>query len=368
MRLKIDDDLNIIYKLYKQENFDVESWNDTIIRYINRLNNLEKESLNIINDILNKYKTYIPLICHSGGKDSTVLYELVRKIKNVKVMFNNTSNESADTYKYIKSLTNYFIANPKEGFWQLLKRENFIPSRFARACCNIYKHKLTLDNLNPNEKYLLFMGIRNEESNTRSEYQYEHQFNYYPEGWICGLPIRKWTELDVWLYIIKNNINFNKIYRYGYSRCGCIICPYRTKLEDALTKYHFPKQVERFKNMQKSNFFAYQRWTNLNCTLSEFIKFAWKGGKVRDNPTKEVIKEFADFKGISVELAERYFNQNCECGNHVNDIAIGLNMKLYGRNIKKFKCLKCLASDLGKKQKELKQLAKEFKNQGCNLF
>jgi 3'-phosphoadenosine 5'-phosphosulfate sulfotransferase (PAPS reductase)/FAD synthetase len=283
-------------------------------------------------------------------------------------MFNNTSNESADTYKYIKSLDNYFIANPKEGFWQYLKRENFIPSRFARACCNIYKHQLTLNNLKHDEKYLLFMGLRNAESQNRSGYETEHQFDYYPSNWMCGLPIRKWDELSIWLYIFKNNISINKIYKYGYSRCGCIICPFRNQHEDALAKYHFPNQVKRFITMQKNYFFSYQRWTNLNCTLDEFIKFAWKGCKVRSNPTEEVIKEYADFKGVSIELAQNYFNQDCECGNHVNDVAVGLNMKLFGRQINKFKCLKCLAKDLGKKQKELKQLAKEFKNQGCSLF
>ena len=49
-----------------------------------------------------------------------------------------------------------------------------------------------------------------------------------------------------------------------------------------------------------------------------------------------------------------------------NDIA--LSMKFYGRQIEKFKCIKCLAEDLGVTQKHLRERAKEFKQTGCDLF
>ena len=365
-RLKIENNEITISK-YNDKFVKLKMWNELID--VKRLEKLEKDSIETTKILLDKYNDSTPFICHSGGKDSTVTAHIVKKVKNdIPIMFNNTSNESADTYKYIKKLNNIHIVNPKEGFWQMMKRENFVPSKFARKCCVIYKHDTTLEFLDKDKKYLLFMGMRNDESVKRAKYKTEHRFNYYPDEWVCGLPIREWNEWDIWSYILYHKLEFNNVYRYGYKRCGCIICPNRTPYEDVLTRNYFPNQVKRFEVVQRSNFFAYQRWTNLNCTLQEFINGAWKGGKVRSEPTSEVIKEFAEYKGISTELASKYFNQKCSCGANINDIAVGLNMKYNGRNTKEFRCLKCLAKEFGKTQKQLKEIARQLKIGGCELF
>lgn len=372
LRIYVDKDFNISFKKYKTKEFEIETWQDTVNRHKNRLLKLEDESLQITRELLNKYDGYSPYICHSGGKDSVVLNNIVRQINpNIPILFNNTSNESVDTYKFIKSQDNVRILNPKEGFWQYLKRENFVPSRLARACCTIYKHGLTLDNLNKDEKYLLFMGMRNEESNNRSNYQTEHQFDYYPDNWICGLPIRKWTELDIWLYIIMKNLQFNNIYRLGFSRCGCLICPYRNNLEELITRKYFPKHIERFNEVQKSYFFEHERWIGLNCTLDEFMnKGAWKGGQYRPEPNDEVISEFAEYKGLDKDMAKKYFNKACcVCNKNIRQKdVIAMNLKFLGRGIDRFYCKKHLQEKLNMDNKQWNKYVEEFKNQGCSLF
>lgn len=370
-RIFVDENLNLTYKIYKNKPFEIENWSETVKRNKERLEKLEEESINITRKLLEKYKDYQKYICISGGKDSTVVQHIVRQVNpSIQLLFNNTSNESAETYKYIKSQENYRILNPKEGFWQYIKRENFVPSRLARGCCRLYKHNLTVENLDCNQNILLFMGIRNAESNRRKEYLDEHQFDYYPSNWMCGLPIRKWGEIDIWLYIFMKNLEFNDIYRYGYARCGCTICPFRTPHDDVLTNYYFPKQVERFREVQKSSFFAYERWTNINCTVEEFCKLGWKGGKLRDEPTPEVIQEFADYKGINYEVAKKYFNHKCKICNKLvtksEDVA--MNLKLLGRNISSYYCKKHLMEFLEINKKQWKKYVEEFKQQGCNLF
>lgn len=72
--------------------------------------------------------------------------------------------------------------------------------------------------------------MRNEESVTRSEYQ---DIWYNPQWadltWVGVLPIRKWTELELWLYTIHNNLPINAKYKKGYQRVGCHICrPFTT--------------------------------------------------------------------------------------------------------------------------------------------
>ena len=372
LRIYVDNDFNISFKDYKTKPFEMESWQETADRYKVRLLQLEQDSIATTEQLLNKYKNYKPYICHSGGKDSTVLCHIVRQVDpSIEIEFNNTSNESADTYKFIKAYDNVKILNPKEGFWQYLKRENFVPSRLARSCCNIYKHNLTLDNLNQDEKYLLFMGMRNKESRTRADYQTEHRFDYYPDDWVCGLPIRKWTEMDIWLYVILKDLPINNIYKYGYSRCGCIICPFRSNFEELITKYRFPKQAERFNKVQKSYFFAHERWIGLNCTLDEFVnKGAWKGGQYRPEPNDEVIQEFAEYKGLDRDTAINYFNKTCcECDKNIRqkDI-IAMNLKFLGRGIDRFYCKKHLKEKLNMDNKQWNKYVEDFKSQGCSLF
>ena len=223
IRLDIDDKLNITVKTeYKQKDFEIESWYETIERKKERLLNLENESKQTIINSLDKYKDLEPKILSSGGKDSSVVVKLVRDIKpNTQIIFNNTSLDCADTYLHIQGFKNVHITNPKEGFYQWRERLNFIPTRMARACCSIFKEGAMVDNLNSDDKFLFFMGMRNEESNTRSGYGDEWRNDKWGNrDWEGILPIRKWTEEDVWLYILWRKIYINPKYKKGYSRVG----------------------------------------------------------------------------------------------------------------------------------------------------
>lgn len=45
-----------------------------------------------------------------------------------------------------------------------------------------------------------------------------------------------------------------------------------------------------------------------------------------------------------------------------------MNMKMFGRDIEKFKCKKCLMKEFGWTQEQWNNQVNEFKNQGCRLF
>lgn len=371
MRIIIDNNLNITAKLYKDKPFEIESWIETADRNIKELIRIEEDSLNLIKEAINKYKNYNPKILSSGGKDSIITAYLVRKInKDTEIIFNNTTLDCADTYKYIKSINNVKILSPKEGFYQWRERNNFVGNRMARACCNLFKEQETIKQLNGNDKIIFFMGMRNEESNTRKDYVDEWKNDKWGKrDWIGILPIRKWTEEQIWLYIIWKNIKINEKYKKGYSRVGCsIACPYYTKSTWVLDKYWYPKMYKRWHDILDKDFIDNQKWTILNCTKEEY-HCCWNGGVYRDEPTQDVINEFADSKGISCDLAEKYFNKTCmRCSKILKKDDIALSMKYYGRNIEKFKCIKCLSKDLNVDVHKLKEKAKEFKQQGCNLF
>ncbi len=101
-RLKVDNDLNITCKPYKNNNIILESWQDTLQRNINTLAELEQQSIQLIQDKVKMYKDYIPVVLTSDGKDSTVTLYLVSSAGvGAMAIFNNTSLDCADTYKHV---------------------------------------------------------------------------------------------------------------------------------------------------------------------------------------------------------------------------------------------------------------------------
>lgn len=216
------------------------------------------------------------------------------------------------------------------------------------------------------------MGIRNDESNARSNRQdIEHNPKWGDRKWIGLLPIRKWTELEIWCYIILNNLEVNPKYKKGYKRVGCAIaCPYSGKSTWYLDKYFYPKMYDRWHRILTKDFIEHGKWCTLNCTLKEY-QYCWNGGMVREQPTKEVIEEFMQYKGIdSYEIAEKYFNKKCTCcGKNIrNKDTIAMNLKMHGRNITRFMCKKCLTKELHIDAKKWNGYIRQFKSQGCSLF
>lgn len=392
MRIKIDNSLKqyICYpKGYeKVEEIEIASWNDTIELNKDNLIRLENESLSMITEKLEKYLDYTPLVPVSTGKDSQVTCYLVRQVNpDTKALFNNTTLDCADSYKMAKNYDNCETCTPDEGFYQYRKRANFVPTRFGRACCRIFKVGAMVKQLDHNKKYLMFMGMRNEESNTRSGYQDEwvNEKEWGNTSWQGILPIRKWTELDIWLYTFLRNIEINDKYKKGYSRVGCAIaCPYYTKSTWVLDAYWYPTMRQRWVKILTDDFINNKKWIIMNCTLDEYVNIAWNGGTYRDEPTKEVIEEFAKYNGLDVgdtKVATQYFNKYCsECttgedkeGNpkptRIKDKEVlAMNLKFHGREIEKFLCRKCFMKLYGMDENKWNYYVKAFKRDGCALF
>lgn len=371
-RLSTDDNLEITVKFYNKQIPELETWNDTIIRYQDELSEIENKSKELITNSIYKYNDRKVAVLSSGGKDSTVTSFLVKAcINNPEIIFNNTSLDCADTYLHIKKEENLTIINPKEGFYQWRNRLNFIPTRFARACCDIFKEGAMVDYIDKDDKYLFFMGMRNQESAKRSEYGDEWKNHKWDNReWDAILPIRKWTELQIWLYILKNNININPKYKKGYSRVGCAIsCAYYTKSTWALDEYWYPKMRKRWIDILINDFRNNNKDLIMNCTEKEYLT-NWNGGIVRPEPTGKVIEEFANRNNLDIEVAKNYFGHKCaECGKKIkHKDVIGMNMKFNGRNIKQMYCKKHMKNKLGIDNNQWDSYVDTFKSQGCELF
>ena len=371
-RVQFDDKLNVEVKLYDNNMMFLENWQETVQRNSSRLIELESKSIDLIKDNVVKHNNRKFAVLTSGGKDSSIVLHLVRK-SNIEheVIFNNTSLDCADTYLHIKRIANVVIINPEEGFYQWRERLNFIPTRFARACCSIFKEGAMTDYLDKDSKYLFFMGMRNQESARRSTYVDEWRNDKWGKReWDAILPIREWSELDVWLYILKEGMEFNDKYKKGYSRVGCAIaCPFYQKSTWALDKYWYPKGFKRWQDILIEDFRSNNKDLIMNCTEEEYLT-CWNGGVFREKPTDEVVEQFAKRNNLEVDVAKNYFNHRCsECDKRIKSKEVlGMNMKFNGRQVNRMYCKKHLIEKLNISKTEWNDIVQMFKQQGCDLF
>ena len=363
------------------ENVEIASWNELIEVNKEHLEKIEREAKQLIVDKMSKFTGYIPLVPVSMGKDSQVTCHLVREcFPDTKAIFNNTTLDCSDTYIMAKKFPNCEIITPEQGFYQYIKEQNIIFNRVSRGCCRIFKVGGMVNQLDHNVKYLMFMGMRNEESNTRSGYKDEwiNESEWGKTNWQGILPIRKWSELDIWLYTLWRRIEINGKYRKGYARVGCsIACPYYTKSTWVLDKYWYPTMRERLEKILEEDFIKNNKWLILNCTLDEYVNQAWNGGVFREEPTQEVINEYAKYNNLDVDVAKQYFNKYCNngCKSQSGKLkrikskeVLAMNLKYHGRTTNKFYCKKCLMSMYNMDEEKWNSEIERFKQSGCDLF
>lgn len=229
-----------------------------------------KELMGVIEDatvkrIVKEYEKFkkkldIFHVAFSGGKDSTVLLDLVKKALpqgSFVVIFGDTGMEFPDTYKTVKMAkeecdndgTPFYIAkshfDPKDS-WKLFGP----PARVLRWCCSVHKstpQTLKMREITGNDNYIGmdFVGVRAFESLTRSKYDYEN-FGKKQKGQYSYNPILEWTSAEVWTYIFLNHLDFNEAYKKGNSRAGCLFCPMSGGASDFFRRCSYEKEIDQY--------------------------------------------------------------------------------------------------------------------------
>lgn len=345
------------------------------------------------------------IISHSGGKDSTLIYQVwTDALKFIKsngisepewlINFANTSNDTADTYRFIKQLPSdkLNIINPKIGFynWIVDVKKYFIPSTRVRNCCSTYKEGQINKSYNNNRDTIMITGVRSKESVKRANYEMIMDFewrkshfntNNVPKKWTTFAPLcDDWADEDVWLYILMQDIEFNRMYRLGFHRLGCLICPFQQDYIDLLIEYYYPKSWKRWLDILEKNYNVTCVRDNLKWTLEEWQCGKWKRALskeyylIANKPTAERVKKLAEVKGISEDMAQKYFQRTCKCGKKIsNPTELAMFYKIYGRyegreDPRKPLCKQCMCKEMNWTTKQFNDMAHEFKEQGCNLF
>lgn len=209
-----------------------------------------------LNDDLNA-----AFVSFSGGKDSTVVSDLVRKATgnpSIIHIFGNTTLEFPQTYEYVERFraTNrrtpmLRAENKEQDFFNLC--ETFgPPSRTLRWCCTIFKTGFIGEKIKKTfsgrKTVLTFYGIRRNESASRNMYERSSQGKKITQQLVAS-PIIDWMDYDIWLYLLTTGIDFNEAYRLGYTRVGCWCCPNNSGWSQFLASIYMPEQYNRFRNI-----------------------------------------------------------------------------------------------------------------------
>lgn len=103
---------------------------------------------------------------------------------------------------------------------------------------------LKIPGTNRQAKVLTFEGVRAEESTRRSEYERTGQSKHNTT--LNASPILFWNSVEVFLYLFKYNLPFNQAYREGYTRVGCVICPFSSDWNDMISNKCYKNELKPF--------------------------------------------------------------------------------------------------------------------------
>jgi sulfate adenylyltransferase subunit 2 len=221
-----------------KERAAAEQWQSlTGARRLNHLRKLEAESIYILREAVAEFSH--PVMMYSIGKDSSVMLRLAQKAFHPgKIPFPLLHIDTS--YKFPEMIT-FRDSYAKEIGAQLIVHRNEEALQAGanpftlgtQKCCGLLKTKSLLDALSEGGFNAAFGGARRDEEKSRAKeriYSFRDMHgqwdpkNQRPELWnlfnsrinksesIRVFPLSNWTELDVWLYILAENIPIVPLY------------------------------------------------------------------------------------------------------------------------------------------------------------
>ena len=175
-------------------------------------------------------------LAFSGGKDSTIIYDLAVK-SGVKfdAHYCVSPIDPPQIFDFIKkNYPDVAWDYHARGFWKLVAK-NGLPLRQARWCCRYIKEAGGLGRVK-------MLGIRNSEGRggrRRHAKCFEGEIKH--KGTFRLSPIIGWDDSEVWEYLSSNDLETCELYQQGFTRVGCVLCPFDRKIKRAIEM--FPKTV-----------------------------------------------------------------------------------------------------------------------------
>lgn len=204
---------------------------------INHLRELEAESIFVIREVVAQFER--PVMLFSGGKDSIVMFHLAWKAFHpLKVPFPlmhiDTGHNFEETITYRDNLAEKFGIRLIVKYVQdSIDNGRAVEEKGVNASRNVLQTVTLLDAIEEMKFDCAMGGGRRDEEKARAKerfFSHRDEFgqwdpkNQRPELWnlFCGakhmgehfrvFPISNWTEMDVWQYILMENIEMPSLY------------------------------------------------------------------------------------------------------------------------------------------------------------
>lgn len=260
----------------------------------------------------------------SGGKDSEVLLDLVSRVvpsNDLVIIYSDTGYELPPSISLFSEIEKYYkLKYPKLKFVLTKNHKPVLyywdkmgsPSNVHRWCCGVMKtaplyirlKKIFGKGRQPH--VMSFVGTRADESLRRSHYSKIAKDAKHNDV-INVSPILEWNTTEVWIYLLLHNLPFNKAYRQGLGRVGCVTCPFGSEWNDHLCNKLYPNSTKPF--LDKLTEFAER--SNIKDSY-EYIKNGyWKiraGGRGFETKSNVLqISTFPDFKAVISYPKENIF-------------------------------------------------------------
>ncbi len=180
---------------------------------------------------LKNFRSKIALACSFGAEDVALVDMLVKLLPAARIFTLDTGRLNEETYevmdrirsKYGVSIESYFpdfkaveSLERKKGFYSF--RESV---KNRKECCGIRKVEPLKRALKGLDAWIT--GLRREQSVTRTRVE-----KIEADGEHGGIfkinPLADWSHDDVWNYIRKNGVPYNKLHDLGYPSIGCAPC------------------------------------------------------------------------------------------------------------------------------------------------
>lgn len=219
------------------------------------------------------------VVSFSGGKDSSAMLEhICDRLPNATIhtVFADTGWEHEGVEEWCRSLVArrhfplYVVRNPNKNFFTMVRKREKFPSPQYRQCTSDLKR-------GPIEKWIRnhcgplvvnCMGLRAEESDSRAKRPQlainRSLTNSKRVVW-DWLPIKDWTEQEVFSYLKLNQIPLHPVYSY-LNRLSCQVCIYASAKDLAAIRIHNPKGFQKIADLEQEIGFTMKQ----NGTLSEW--------------------------------------------------------------------------------------------------
>ena len=191
---------------------------------------LAKKNAEELLSILSKELGNNLVFATSMGAEDQVIFDMISRLGlDIPVFTLDTGRLFQETYdliaetekKYNKKIKIYF---PERKTVEEMVNQDGINSfyesiEFRKKCCHVRKLEPLSRALKPYRAWIC--GLRREQSETRSDLQV---IDLDSNKKIKINPLIDWTEEDVWDYIKKHDVPYNRLHDKGFLSIGCAGC------------------------------------------------------------------------------------------------------------------------------------------------